>query len=191
MSTHQLWWTVPNMAAMDTVYAAFEAHEKKIISENPDLLEKMLSIVDLTKHSDDVIREIITGHGSEPPAPGARPYTWMFSYKILPGHDEEYLALFNEYSKPVLDKMVTENSINAYGLAIPEVRSTNKFTHLIWISVDSFGEYEKARELYMAAYKERSAEENKEMVKKFLAISDPEASRTYVFREVIFELAPM
>jgi hypothetical protein len=184
-ASHSLWWTCPSMAEMDQVVAAMEGYEKKYFEENPEVIGKMLEIIDLSKHYDSIYRDLAYGHGTPPPA-GSKPYTWIFTAKIEPGHEDEYVKLWKKYSQPLLDKMIEDGSISAYGLSIQEVRTTDKFTHFMWMTIPDFASYEKARSTYLASFKERSEAENKELRDTYLNIADPEASRSFIIREHIF-----
>jgi hypothetical protein len=184
-ASHSLWWTCPSMAEMDEVLAAMEVHEKKFFEENPEIIAQMMEIVDLSMHYDHVYRDLVHNHGTPPPA-GSKPYTWIFSAKVKPGHDDDYVKLWKQYSKPVLDKMIEDGTVSAYGLSIQEVRTTDKFTHFMWMTIPDFASYEKARSTYMASYGERSEEANKVLKDTYLKIADPAASRGFVMREQIF-----
>jgi hypothetical protein len=186
--THAIWWTSPSMAEMDQVIAAFEANEKKMLEEDPGIFQTMAEIVDLSKHYDVCFRDLVSGFGAPPPA-GAKPYTWIFTTKVHYGHGEEYVTLWNKYTKPLLDKMVAEGRVGAYGLSIQEVKMTDEFSHFTWVSVPSFTDYEKVRAAYMADRKSRPADEQKKLTAEIARITDPDASRTYVLREEILHVA--
>ncbi len=184
-ATHSLWWTCPSMADMDEVLAAMEVHERKFFEENPEVIQQMMGIIDLPKHYDSIYRDLVHRYGT-PPSAGSKPYTWIFSAKAKPGHDDEYVKLWKKYSKPVLDNMIEDGSVSAYGLSIQEVRRTDEFTHFMWMTIPDFAAYEKARSTYLKSFAERSEEANKVLRDSYLEIAYPEASRGLVLREHIF-----
>ncbi|MDH3283111.1 MAG: ribosome-binding factor A [Acidobacteriota bacterium] len=184
--THNVWWMSPSMAEMDAILAALETQVKEMLAEDPKIFETFAEIVDLSRHADRVYRDLIFSGGT-PPAPGARPFVWIFNIKAKPGRESEFLGQWTELRKPLLDKLVAAGLVHAYGLSIQEVRFTDDFSHRVWVSVPDFASYEKARAMYVAALQKESPE----LRQALLDLVDPSADRSIVLRDEIFHLAPM
>ena len=112
--------------------------------------------------------------------------------------EEEAIATMLEYGRAVLitlsqhpddDELLADGTVGAYGLSIQEIQATDAFSHFTWISVPSFAAYEKARSAYTAHRMSLSVGERKALMKKLASITDPDASRSMVFREEIFHVA--
>ena len=187
-STHSFWWAMPNVGALDKVFVALEEMEKKMAGEGIE--EKFLAAVDVSKHRDFLFREIITGSGSAQPANDSNPYLWLTFTKVLPGKGDEYRKLWNEYNKPVLDKLVAAGDIYAYAVGVGEAKSTNEFTHYTAVSMANLAARDKVAAAFKADRDARSAADRSILMNSFLGVLDATASRAIVLRSVIFHAAP-
>ena len=187
-STHSFWWAMPNVGALDKVFAALEEMEKKMAGEG--IQEKFLAAVDVSKHSDVLLREIITGSGSAQPANDSNPYLWLTFTKVLPGKGDEYRKLWNEYNKPVFDKLVASGDIYAYAVGVEEAKSTNEMTHYTAVSMANLAARDKVVAAFKADRDARTAADRSILTHSFLDVLDVTASRAIVLRSVIFHAAP-
>ena len=187
-ASHSIWWTSSSIAQMDQVIAAFEAAEKRIAEESPELFEKMLGSVDFDRHGDEVLRDVVINVGDgQGPAPDDRPYTWVFTVKTKTGMEDEYLEAWKANFKPLMDDLVVKNLVNAYGVSVQAVQTNPDVSYSIWVSFSDFATYEKARLIYIAARSELP----EDVFEKTQAMLEPDGGRTYVYREEIFKTAGM
>lgn len=202
-ATHTIWWDSPDLAAFDKVFTALEAMEKRIAEADAKAAEdarqrsrpapksvqqRFLETVDISKHQDYLLRDLLFGGGA-PPAEGARPYRWVSLVKVQPGRSEEFRRLWEEYNKPVYDKLVAEGAIYLYAVGVEEARSTDAFTHYVEVSLPNLAAREKIREAFRADRQARSASERSIITGSFLSVIDPSASRDELLRMVIYEFA--
>ncbi len=187
-ATHSFWWAMPNVGALDKVFAALEEMEKKMAGEGIE--EKFLAAVDVSKHSDVLLREIITGSGSAQPANDSGGYLWLSFTKVNPGKGDEYRKLWNEYNKPVYDKLVAEGAIYGYAVGVQEAKTTNDFTHYTAVPMPNLAARDKVVAAFKADRDARTAADRSIMLNSFLGVLDATASRAFILRSVIFRSAP-
>lgn len=203
-ATHTFWWTSPDMAALDKVFVDFAAMEQKLMDDDKaaaaearrrgrpapkGLMESFLETVDLSKHKDYLLRELITSGGGTPPAAGSKPYTWINLIRVQPGKGDEFLKLWRDYNKAVYDKLVADGAIHGYGLGIEAARSSDAFTHFVVISMPNLGAHDKLRAAFEADRAARSAAERSIITHSFREAVDGTASRSFILRSVIFQAA--
>ncbi len=186
-STHSFWWAMPNVGALDKVSAALEEMHKKMAADGVE--EKFLAAVDISKHSDMLFREIITGSGSAQPANDSGGYLWLTFTKVNPGKGDEYRKLWNEYNKPVYDKLVAEGAIYGYAVGVEEAKTTNDFTHYTAVTMANLAARDKVVAAFKADRDARTAADRSIMLNSFLGVLDATASRAIVLRSVIFRSA--
>jgi len=199
--THSIWWSCAEMSGHDKVFAAFAELVKKNKEEIeaarkarrpvPKTLEQeFLEVFDLANHKDWLFRSIIVGFSQAPPPAGALPYSWITITKVLPGKSEEYRKLWEEYNKPVYEKLLAAGSINAYGLGVEEARTSGDFTHFTWVSLPNLAARDTVRDAIQADRQARSAADRSIITHSFVNVTDQTATRTIVLRAAVFHVAP-
>ncbi len=187
-ATHTVWWAMPNVGSLDKVSAALEEMEKKAAGEG--IQEKFMAAVDVSKHSDMLFREIITNSSATPPANDSGGYLWLTLTKVNPGKGPEYRKLWEQYNKPVLDKLVASGDIYSYAVGVEEAKSTNEFTHYTAVAMANLSGRDKVAAAFKADRDARTAADRSIIMNSFLAVIDATASRALVLRSVIFRAAP-
>jgi hypothetical protein len=91
----------------------------------------------------------------------------------------------------VLDKLVADGVILAYGLSVEEVRTDGDFTHYVWYATKDLASFEKIRTTFNADRDKRSQEEQDAITAEFLKTIDPDASRSEVGRSIMFKVGGM
>lgn len=203
--THMIWWTCPDMAAFDKVFAAYEAAEKEWADEYAKLAdearrkrqaapksveERFLDMVDSTRHRDWLFRTLVANFTSAAPPPNPRPYHWITMFHVKPGKGTEFRQLFDRYAKPTYDRLVADGVIVGYELGVEEAKSTDAFTHYVWVILPDLAAREKVRSTFMALNESRAPEAREAIEHLFLNTVDPAATRTFVQRTVYLKLAP-
>jgi hypothetical protein len=202
--THSIWYAVADWAAVEKVQGAMQAQIAKLSDEAaksgatkkgasgaPGPMARMMEIADVTKTHDYLTRDLIFNVTHAVPPEGVLPYTRFNFVKVKPGKGGEYRKVWEKYNKPVLDKLLADGVILAYGLAIEEVRTTGEFTHFIWYDVKDLSQMDKIRAAFIADRDHRSQEEQDTITTLFTSLTDPDAARNDVTHAVIFKVAPM
>jgi hypothetical protein len=190
------WYTARDMGAVERIENALDAlgagDERAAKAARAagkpapkGLFETWLSTFDVAKHRDVLYREEIVEFGKAAPA-GAKPYLWVTWVRALPGKARDVKAAWEKYRKPVYARLVAEGAIGGYGFATEELKSTDEFTHMIWLSLPDLGAREKVRDALDAI---PEAEKNAAQ-QAFLAAIDPSASRSTVLKSEMFAAAP-
>jgi len=203
-ATHQIWYMVADWSGIEKVDAAMRAQIMKLDEEGMKTgmtkkgaaptggpTAKMMEIADIGKTHDYVTRDLIfvTGKGDLPA--GTLPWARYNFVKVKPGKAAELRKLWEKYNKPVLDKLVADGVVLAYGYAVEDVRTSGDFTHYIWYATKDLGSMEKIRSAYVVDREKRSPEEQEAISAAFADVLDSDASRSEVDHDVIFKVAGM
>jgi hypothetical protein len=200
---HAIWYAVADWASIEKVQNAMAAQIAKLNDEAKSsqgaakkgqkpaatVAERAAEVYDVDKTKDFVTRDIVFAVGSGPMAAGMLPYTRFNFTKVRSGMGSEYRATWEKYNKPVLDKLLADGTIQAYGLAVEEVKTTGDLTHYTWYAVKDMGAFDKIRSAFNADRDHRSKEERDAITAAFLSVIDPDASRAEIDRALIFHVS--
>lgn len=194
--THWIWYSVRDWASVGTVQTAMQAQLEKLAAEDAKpgrrgmtTAERIRDVFDMAKTKDWLTRDVIFAATSKMPPAGVLPYTRYFFAKVKPGKGYEYRRYWEKYNKPVLDKLVAEGVVLAYGLAVEEVKTTGDFTHFSWMSTADLTAADQVRAAFVADRERRTQEERDAINEAFASLTDADAARQDVSRSVIFKLA--
>jgi hypothetical protein len=203
-ATHVIWYAVADWSGVEKVQSAMQAQiaklndeaakgsvAKKGASASQSPTARMMEIGDVSKTHDYLTRDLVFSVSQTPPPAGLLPYTRYNFTKVKPGKGPEYRKAWEKYNKPILDKLLADGVIGAYGLAVEEVRTSGEFTHFTWYDVANLGQLDKIRTAFLADRDHRSQEEQNAIDELFAALTDPDAARSEVDHAIIFKVAPM
>ena len=152
---------------------------------------RMMEAADVSKTRDYLTRDLVFVHGSGVPPAGVLPYTRFNYVKVRPGKGSDFRKTWEKYNKPVLDKLVADGTVLAYGLSVEEVKTDGDFTHYVWYATKDLGSFEKVRAAYTADRDKRSQEEQDAITAEFLKTIEPDAPRSEVSRSIMFRVGGM
>jgi len=203
-ATHVIWYSVADWSGIEKVDNAMHAQIAKLDEEpmksgtgrkasagGATVTARMMEAADVGKTRDYLTRDLVFVHGSGAPPAGVLPYTRFNYLKARPGKGSDLRKLWEKYNKPVLDKLVADGVVLAYGLAVEDVRTDGDFTHFVWYATKDLASMEKVRSAYAADREKRSQEEQDVISAEFLKVADPEASRSEVTRSIMFHVGGM
>jgi hypothetical protein len=197
--THDVWWTMPDYAALDKVFAAFEEQEKKIKAEDeqraaearklkqpiPKAAEQeFLEAVDLTQHHDFLVRTIVSN--LKPVPAGTLPYTALFRFRVERGKGQDYRKLWEKYDKAIWDKLVADGTILGYGLDVEDFTSVQPGTRWIWVTLPNLAAGVKIDAAFGADRQRRSEEERATIGNQFREVIVAGSSHDDLLRAIIF-----
>jgi hypothetical protein len=203
--THTIWYDVAGWDGVEKVQAAMAARfaqldeddrkaaeeaRKKNAKPGKTFRERVDEILDQGKSRDWVLRNLYLNMGSALPAAGAQPFSRLYSILVKPGMAQEWRTAFDSYIKPTLDKLTESGAISAWALGVEEVKTAGEFTHYVWVLYPNLAGIEKQRNAFGAVTAARPSELNEHINHVFTKTSDPNASRSYIVRGVIFKMAP-
>jgi hypothetical protein len=192
-TTHLIWFSVANWDGVDKVLSSMEAQLAKLATEEArakvtkTTAMRQREVFDTSKTRDWLTRDIVSNYGT-PPAAGVLPVTRYNFAKVKPGKGADYRSTWEKYNKPVLDKLVTDGVVLAYGLAQEEVKTDGEFTHFVWIATANMGGLDKVAAAYAADRGRRTADERKTIADAFTDATEPDKARTIVTKSRIFRI---
>jgi hypothetical protein len=202
--THFIWYAVADWAGIEKVQNAMGAQVKKLNEEgakagatkkggtpSASLNARLMETADVSKTRDFVTRDLVFAVTSGAPPADLLPYSRYNFVKVKPGKGSEYRKIWEKYNKPVLDKLLADGTVLAYGLSVEEVRTEGSFTHYTWYDMKDLASMDKIRAAFVADREHRSQEEQDAIAASFGDVLDLEASRAEVDRSLIFKVGPM
>lgn len=203
-ATHSIWYTVAGWDGVEQVQSAMRARQAELADQDRkaaadarrrgqkapmSTAERIEDVFDTSRTKDWIFRDLAGKFGA-PPAEGALPLTRVYLITAKPGKYTQWRATFDKHIKPTLDQLVDNGTLGGWGLGTEEVKTTNDFTHYIFISLPNLAAAEKMRNAFVALQAKRSAEENEQISQMFNETSDATAARSFILRATIFKIAP-
>lgn len=196
-ATHTIWYAVADMAGVEKVQNAMAAQLAKIAAD--DLAKKLpkgmttaertLEIIDASKTRDWLTRDVVINLGTGTIPAGTLPYTGYTSVKAWPGKGGDYRRAWEKYTKPVYDKLVADGTVLGFGLGVEAVKTTDDFTHFIWVVTKDLASRDKIRAAFIANQDSRTEEARDAIGEIFAASMDGSATRQMITRSLIFKVA--
>ncbi len=203
-STHIIWYSVADWSGIEKVDSAMRAQigkldeeamksgtPKKGSSGGATVTARMMEAADVSKTRDYITRDLVFVTGTGAPPAGVLPWTRYNYVKAKPGKGSDFRKVWEKYNKPVLDKLVADGTVLAYGLSVEEVKTDGDFTHYVWYATKDLASFEKVRAAYTADRDKRSQEEQDAITAEFLKTIEPDASRSEVGRSIMFKVGGM
>jgi len=187
-STHTLWWACPNMAGMDKVNAAIAELTAKMAEDGSRA--RFMGTLDLSKHIDFLLRDLVAGDGPNQPGADAKPYLWLTLVKVQPGKSDEFRKVWEQYFKPVYDKLAADGAIHGYALGTQEAVRTDFFTHYVAVSLPNLAARDKVNAAFEADRAARTPADRSIIMHSILGVIEPTATRHEIMRSLIFKAAP-
>ena len=195
--THTVWYAVNDMAGVEKVQNAMAAQIAKIAADEAakkvpkgmTTADRTLEILDVSKTRDYLTRDLVSNLGTTLPPTGTLPYTHYASVKVRPGKGAEYRRTWEKYNKPVLDKLVADGTVLAFGLAVEALKTTGDFTHFTWVATKDLASRDKVRTAQLANQNSLSEETRAAITAQFVETIDSDASRQGIARSLIFKVA--
>src|ERR1700757_801949 len=203
-ATHSIWYAVADWSGVEKVQSAMQAQIAKLTDEaaktgvtkkgatgTQSPMARIMDLADVSKTQDNLTRNLVFNVTHTAPPEGFLPYSRFNFVKVKAGKAAEFRKTWEKYNKPVLDKLLADGVIVAYGLAIEEVRTDGDFTHFSWYDMKDLAQMDKTRAAFLADREHRSQEEQDAISALFTSEIDMDASRSEVVHAVIFKVAPM
>jgi hypothetical protein len=201
-ANHTIWYVVADWSGIEKAQNALAAQIAKLNEEAKaaqgfakkgqkapmSITERTAEVLDLEKTRDYVTRDLVFVAGTPPTSPGLLPYDRYNYAKVKPGKGGAYREAWDKYNKPILDKLLADGTVLAYGLFVEAVKTTGDFTHCTWYAVKSLDAFDKISSAFAADRDHRSKEERDAISAAFQSTTDPDASRADVESSIIFHL---
>lgn len=203
-TTHSIWYAVEDYAGVEKVQGAMSAQIAKLTEEAGKAgvtkkgaattaapMARLAEVADLSKTHDYLTRDLVIGLNPAVATEGLLPYSRFNFVKVKPGKAAEYRKAWEKYNKPILDKLMADGILLAYGLAVEDIRTDGNFTHFTWFDTKDLASMDKIRAAFLSDRDHRSQEEQDAITHLFVSLTDVDASRSEVDHAVIFRVGPM
>ena len=98
-------------------------------------------------------------------APPQAKFTWVRYYTVDRGREADFAQLIRDYTKPMMDRLVAEKKIVAWGWGYPITRTDDAATHIVWMGLPDWGGAEAVGQAIEALGRNASAADAATMVK--------------------------
>ncbi len=200
---YSIWYTVATWDGIQKVQAAMRAQLTSLAEQDQkaaevsrkkggkapkSTAERIQEVFEVEKTRDWIFRDIEAHYSKSPPPAGAQPFTYFELDRVHPGKGLEYRQLLDKHDKPVLDKLLTDGVIGAYGIGTEEVVTTREFTHYTWASVLNLADLDKILAAFDAEQAKRSPEENSVISQSYRNLVEHAAHREFILHSIIFKV---
>jgi len=169
--THSTWFCARSQAGLEKALEALVESESKL---TPEERRKQDTDFAGTKHADLILRSIgyhnrtvktEKGHGT------------ISIQKMLPGKAQDYMALYDKYTKPVLEQLYKDGALTAYGVDAELVHTGDPAIRSFWQMLPDADALDKVRAAFDAAREKRTPEERRAISQSFAELTDAAAHR--------------
>ena len=176
--THATWHAATSMEAMDKVREAFEAAYKALGEEEEARLDTEFANM-LVKHRDYLWR---TDYQKAKESKLENAYFYEASVAVKPGQGSSYVSYWNEYSKPLYQKLMDEGIIVAYGRSREEITTERENRIFSWYVVRDLAGHDKVQAGRRDAWDRMSEEQRRARWASIRAFAEPGSYREYMSR---------
>jgi competence protein ComGC len=169
--THSSWFCAKSQADLEKALDAIVATEDKL---TPDQRRRQDTEFSGTKHADQILRSVVFRNRTLKTDKG---YITVSVQKVLPGKGEEHQALWDKYTKPVLEQLYAEGVVTGYGIDAELVHTGDPALRFFWTLVPDAAALDKIDAAFAADRAKRSPEERRAVGRSFAELRDPAAHR--------------
>ncbi len=129
------WVTVGSWADIDLWSGAVMGKLNALSAQERKALEQRFHEIHVDgSHFDEVVRQSVIS-----PAAAAPKYFYVADFVAKAGQGEALVEFFRQAVVPLLDPLVAEGTLTAYGVATPELHIRADWTHRFWYALPSLG----------------------------------------------------
>jgi hypothetical protein len=172
--THRIWVVSADYAGMDKVIAGFNA-----MRTPPKDVARYLQIANLSALQEHYVRSILFKMTDVPPT--VRPYRSYSGTKLKPGKVSDWQKLFDQYNRPVLDKLMADGIIYGYGVDVEDFHTDDPGWRWVWVVTPNMAAFDKIA----AANEKRSEATRAAVAQEFENVIEPGAHRNQLYRTVV------
>jgi hypothetical protein len=119
--------------------------------------------------------------------PQAAPITRVGMINVKPGRGGEWLSAFKKYEQPVLDKLLAEGTVLAWGVDVPLHHRKGFPSHNYWLAVPNYAALDKVNRARSAAMQKINAAERESL----MALADPATHEDALLRTIRSNFKPV
>jgi competence protein ComGC len=169
--THSTWFSARSLAGLEKALDALVESESKL---TPELRRKQDTDFAGTKHADMILRSVGYHNRTVKTEKG---YGNVSVQKMLPGKAQDYMALYDKYTKPVLEQLYKDGALTAYGVDAELVHTGDPGFRFFWEMLPDADALDKVQAAFDAAREKRTPEERRAIGQAFAELTDAAAHR--------------
>ena len=109
------------------------------------------------------------------------PLTSVSLYKLKPDKSEAWIGVFKKHFAPMLDKLMTDGDVMAYGVDLDVLHQPGEANTTVWFSTANYAGYEKVLDMIGKTWEKIGAAERQIA----LSYTDPDKHRDFLLRSVV------
>jgi hypothetical protein len=169
--THSTWFCARSLSGLEKALDALVESESKLIPE-----ERRKQDTDFagTKHADMILRSVGYHNRTVKTEKG---YGTVSAQKMQPGKAQDYMALYDKYTKPILEQLYKDGALTAYGVDAELVHTGDPAFRFFWQMLPDADALDKVQAAFDAAREKRTPEERRAIGQSFAELTDTSAHR--------------
>jgi len=104
-------------------------------------------------------------------------YETVSVQKMQPGKAQDYMALYDKYTKPILEQLYKDGALTAYGVDAELVHTGDPALRFFWQMLPDADALDKVQAALDAAREKRTPEERRAIGQSFAELTDATAHR--------------
>jgi competence protein ComGC len=169
--THSTWFCSKSLAGLEKALDAIVESEGKLL---PEERKKQDTDFAGTKHADLILRSVAYQNRTVKTEKG---YETVAVHKMQPGKAQDYMALYDKYTKPVLEQLYKDGALTAFGVDAELVHNGDPAYRFFWQMLPDADALDKVQAAFDAAREKRTPEERRAIGQAFAELSDMAAHR--------------
>jgi hypothetical protein len=169
--THSTWFCSTSLANLEKALDTLVASESKL---TPEERRKQDTDFSGTKHADLILRSVTYHNRTVRTEKG---YGNVSTQKMLAGRAQDYMALYDKYTKPVLEQIYKDGALTAYGVDAELAHTGDPALRFFWQMLPDADALDKVQAALAAAREKRTPEERRAISQAFAELTDGSAHR--------------
>ena len=169
--THSNWFCSTSLANLEKALDALVESERKL---TPEERRKQDTEFAGTKHADLILRSVAYHNRTVKTEKG---YESLSAQKIQAGKVQDYMALYDKYTKPVLEQLYKDGALTAYGVDAELIHTGDPAFRYFWQVLPDADALDKVQAAFNAVREKRTPEERRAIGQAFAELTDGAAHR--------------
>ena len=182
--THSTWYSATNMAAFEKVGDAFDAAEKARGEAEQAKIDAAFSAM-LNKHRDYML--LVEGQKSKA-VKVDKAFFYEASVAVKRGQGDSYVSYWNQYTKPVYEKLMAEGVIVAYGRGREEITTDGEDRRSSWYNVRDLAGHDKVQAALRESWDKMTEEQRRARWASIWEVAEPNSYRENMTRIIHWQI---
>lgn len=180
--THSTWFCATSFANLEKALDTLVESESKL---SPEERRKQDTDFAGTKHADLILRSV-DYHNR--PVKTDKGYGMFSTQKVQPCKGQDYKALYDKYTKPILEQLYKDGVVTAYGTDVEFAHTGDPALRFFWEMLPDAAALDKEEAAFAAAREKRSPEERRAIGQAFTELVDRSAHRDGQSSVIVYQV---